>query len=173
MSNSKIDKFNSEGSNRQIYEQVKAVLHGVQGERLGIFAIDPPRSYEHLANSQKVLKEEEIVKYFNGWNPLSSKLHIKKIKDWNHRKREASKEEALVASTRRPQARQPPQEGKKDRKKNSRKPYSPSYRLPRIQKDAMENAFNMARTLMELKDKEEQRMRQPHFPKKYLCLLML
>ncbi|MBW0593965.1 hypothetical protein O181_133680 [Austropuccinia psidii MF-1] len=26
--------------------------------------------------------------------------------------------------------------------------------------------FNMARTLMEFKDKEEQRMRQPHFPKK-------
>ncbi|MBW0591383.1 hypothetical protein O181_131098 [Austropuccinia psidii MF-1] len=56
------------------------------------------------------------------------------------------------------------QEGKK--KKNWRKPYSPSYRIPKIQKDAMENVFNMTRTLMEFKYKEEQRMRQPHFPKK-------
>ncbi|MBW0472277.1 hypothetical protein O181_011992 [Austropuccinia psidii MF-1] len=50
--------------------------------------------------------------------------------------------------------------------KNCRKPYSPSYRIPKIQKDAMENVFNMSRTLMEFKDKEEKRMRQPHFPKK-------
>ncbi|MBW0491653.1 hypothetical protein O181_031368 [Austropuccinia psidii MF-1] len=62
-----------------------------------------------------------------------------------------------------------PQEGKKNKqnkKKNARKPYSPSYKIPKIQKDAMENVFNMARTLMEFKDKEEQRMRQPNFRKK-------
>ncbi|MBW0524158.1 hypothetical protein O181_063873 [Austropuccinia psidii MF-1] len=66
-----------------------------------------------------------------------------------------------------------PQEGKKNKKKNWRKPYSPSYSIPKIQKAAMDNVFNMARTLMEFKGKEEQRMRQPHFPKKYPCLLML
>ncbi|MBW0592676.1 hypothetical protein O181_132391 [Austropuccinia psidii MF-1] len=76
------------------------------------------------------------------------------------KKKEATKEEAPVASTSKPQ------EGKKNKKKNWRKPYSPSYRIPKIQKDAMDNVFNMARTLMEFKDKEEQRMRQPHFPKK-------
>ncbi|MBW0561748.1 hypothetical protein O181_101463 [Austropuccinia psidii MF-1] len=37
---------------------------------------------------------------------------------------------------------------------------------PKIQKDAMDNVFNMARSLMYFKDKEEKRMRQPHFPKK-------
>ncbi|MBW0570816.1 hypothetical protein O181_110531 [Austropuccinia psidii MF-1] len=64
-----------------------------------------------------------------------------------------------------PQANPLPQEWKKNKKKNWRKPYSPSYRIPKLQKDAMENVFNMARTLMEFKDKEEQRMGQPHFPK--------
>ncbi|MBW0569293.1 hypothetical protein O181_109008 [Austropuccinia psidii MF-1] len=59
-----------------------------------------------------------------------------------------------------------PQEGKKNKKKNWRKPYSPSYRIPKIEKDAMDNVFNMARTLMEFKDKEEKSMRQPNFPKK-------
>ncbi|MBW0544940.1 hypothetical protein O181_084655 [Austropuccinia psidii MF-1] len=38
--------------------------------------------------------------------------------------------------------------------------------FPKIQKDAMHNVCNMARTLMEFKDKEEQIMRQPHFSKK-------
>ncbi|MBW0590460.1 hypothetical protein O181_130175 [Austropuccinia psidii MF-1] len=57
-------------------------------------------------------------------------------------------------------------EGKNNKKKNWRKPYSPSYSTPKIQKDAMDNVFNMARTLMEFKDKEEQRKRQPHFPNK-------
>ncbi|MBW0501482.1 hypothetical protein O181_041197 [Austropuccinia psidii MF-1] len=83
-----------------------------------------------------------------------------------HKKKEATNEEAPVASTSNPQVNPLPQEGKKNKKKNWRKPYSPSYRIPKIQKDAMDNVFNMARTLMEFKDKEEQRMRQPHFPKK-------
>ncbi|MBW0504900.1 hypothetical protein O181_044615 [Austropuccinia psidii MF-1] len=49
-----------------------------------------------------------------------------------------------------PQANPLPKEGKK----NWRKPYSPSDRIPKIQKDAMDNVFNMARTLTEFKDKE-------------------
>ncbi|MBW0522503.1 hypothetical protein O181_062218 [Austropuccinia psidii MF-1] len=65
------------------------------------------------------------------------------------------------------------QEGKKNKKKNWRKPYSTIYRILTIQKAAMENFFNRERALMELKDKEEQRMRQPHFPKKYPFALML
>ncbi|MBW0557736.1 hypothetical protein O181_097451 [Austropuccinia psidii MF-1] len=98
------------------------------------------------------------MRYSNGWTPLSSKPQIKKS--------EATKEEAPVASTSKPQANPPPQEGKKNNKKNWRKPYSPSYRIPKIQKDAMDNFFNMVRTLIEFKGKEEQRMRQHHFPKK-------
>ncbi|MBW0540276.1 hypothetical protein O181_079991 [Austropuccinia psidii MF-1] len=129
-----------------------------------------PQIQQGVMNSwhilKKFLKEEEIVRYSNGWNPPSSKPQIKNIKEYHAKTREASKEEAQVASTRKPQANQPPQEGKKNKKKNWKKPYSPSYRITKIQKDGMENGFTMARTLMEFKDKEEQRMRQPHFPKK-------
>ncbi|MBW0578172.1 hypothetical protein O181_117887 [Austropuccinia psidii MF-1] len=42
----------------------------------------------------------------------------------------------------------------------------PKLQYSKIQKNSMENFFNMARTLMEFKDKEEERMRQPHLPKK-------
>ncbi|MBW0504160.1 hypothetical protein O181_043875 [Austropuccinia psidii MF-1] len=76
------------------------------------------------------LKEEEIVKYSNGWTPLSSKPQIKK--DSYNKKREESREEAPVASTRKPPANQPPQEGKKNKKRNWRKPYSSNYIIPRI-----------------------------------------
>ncbi|MBW0594096.1 hypothetical protein O181_133811 [Austropuccinia psidii MF-1] len=129
-----------------------------------------PQIHQGVMNSWYILKrflnEEEIVKYSNGWNPLSSKPQIKKIREYHAKRREATKEEAPVASTRKPQANPCPQEGKKNKRKNWRKPYSPSFRIPKIQKAAMGNVFNMARTLMELKDKEEQRMRQPHFPEK-------
>ncbi|MBW0531130.1 hypothetical protein O181_070845 [Austropuccinia psidii MF-1] len=43
---------------------------------------------------KKILKEEEIVRYSNGWNQLSSKLHIKNIKEYHATKKEATKEEA-------------------------------------------------------------------------------
>ncbi|MBW0576554.1 hypothetical protein O181_116269 [Austropuccinia psidii MF-1] len=129
-----------------------------------------PQIHQGVMNSwhilKKFLKEEEIVRYSNGWNPLSSKPQIKKIKEYHAKKKEATKEEAPVASTSKPQANPLPQEGKNNKKKNCIKPYSPSYRIPKIQKDAMGNVFNIARTFMEFKDKEEQRMRQHHFPKK-------
>ncbi|MBW0585184.1 hypothetical protein O181_124899 [Austropuccinia psidii MF-1] len=129
-----------------------------------------PQIHQGVMNSWHILKrfltDEEIVVYSNGWNPLSSKTQMKKIKDYHSKKKEASKEEAPVASTSKPQANQLPQEGKKNKKMNWRKPYSPNYRIPKIQTDVMENVFNMARNLIEFQGKEEQRMRQPHFPKK-------
>ncbi|MBW0571210.1 hypothetical protein O181_110925 [Austropuccinia psidii MF-1] len=128
-----------------------------------------PQIHEGVTNSwhisKKSLKEEEFVKYSNQSNPLSSKPQIKKDKGLAQKKREERKEEDPVAFTRKPQTNQPPQEGK-NKKMIWRKPYLPSYRISKIQKDAMENFFNIARTLIEFKDKEEQRMRQPHFPKK-------
>ncbi|MBW0569620.1 hypothetical protein O181_109335 [Austropuccinia psidii MF-1] len=63
------------------------------------------------------LTEEEIVVYSNGWNPLSSKPQIKKIKEYPSKKKQGSKEEAPVASTSKPQGNQPPQEGKKNKKR--------------------------------------------------------
>ncbi|MBW0593110.1 hypothetical protein O181_132825 [Austropuccinia psidii MF-1] len=116
-----------------------------------------PQIHQVLMNSWHILKkfliEEEMVRYLNGWNPLSSKRQIKNLKDWHEKKRESSREEAPVTSTKKAQASQPPQKGKKNNKNNWRKPYSPRYRIPRIKKDAMENIFNMDRTLMEFKYK--------------------
>ncbi|MBW0567657.1 hypothetical protein O181_107372 [Austropuccinia psidii MF-1] len=125
-----------------------------------------PQILQGVMNSWHILKEEEIVRYSNGWNPLSSKAQIKKIKEYHAKKTEETKEEAAVASISKPQANPLPQEFKKKNKRNWRKPYSTNCSIPKMQKYSMDNVFNMARTLMEFKDKEEQRMRQTHFPKK-------
>ncbi|MBW0481739.1 hypothetical protein O181_021454 [Austropuccinia psidii MF-1] len=44
------------------------------------------------------------------------------------------------------------------------KPYPQNYRIPKEEKTAMNNVFNMARTLMEFKNKEDERLNQS-FPK--------
>ncbi|MBW0555556.1 hypothetical protein O181_095271 [Austropuccinia psidii MF-1] len=146
MSNSNRYQSPLEGSNRHLQEPVQAVLHSVQRQGLGNVATNTPRSDELLAHPQEAPQR--------GVNRVP------------HQKKEATKEEAPVASTNKPQANPLPQEGKKNKKKNWRKPYPASYRIPKNQKDAMDNVFNISRTLMEFKDKEEKKMRQPHFPKK-------
>ncbi|MBW0584635.1 hypothetical protein O181_124350 [Austropuccinia psidii MF-1] len=57
-----------------------------------------PQIHQGVMTSWKLLKtflkEEEIVRYSNGWNPLSSKPQIKKINEYHTKKQEATKEEA-------------------------------------------------------------------------------
>ncbi|MBW0515238.1 hypothetical protein O181_054953 [Austropuccinia psidii MF-1] len=50
---------------------------------------------------------------------------------------------------------QPQAQNKGKGKAPATKPYSPGYRIPKIQQDAMENVFQMARTMMKLQKKEE------------------
>ncbi|MBW0571532.1 hypothetical protein O181_111247 [Austropuccinia psidii MF-1] len=88
-----------------------------------------PQIHQRVVSSwhilKKLLKEEGIVRYSNGWDALSCKPQLKKINEYHSKKREASKE-APVASTRKPQVNQSPKEEKKNKNKNWRKPYSPS-----------------------------------------------
>ncbi|MBW0520253.1 hypothetical protein O181_059968 [Austropuccinia psidii MF-1] len=79
-----------------------------------------PQIHQGVMNSMHILKmflkEEEIVRYSNGWNPPSSEPQIKKIKEYHPKKRGATKEEAPVASTNKPQANPLSQEGKTNKK---------------------------------------------------------
>ncbi|MBW0525361.1 hypothetical protein O181_065076 [Austropuccinia psidii MF-1] len=50
------------------------------------------------------------------------------------------------------------------------KTYRQGYRIPKIQQDAMENVFQMARTMIELKKKEEARLK---YQKLFLTFFML
>ncbi|MBW0588064.1 hypothetical protein O181_127779 [Austropuccinia psidii MF-1] len=55
--------------------------------------------------------------------------------------------------------KQPQAQNKGKGKAPAPKPYSQGYRIPKIQQDAMENVFQMARAMMELQKKEEARLR--------------
>ncbi|MBW0500606.1 hypothetical protein O181_040321 [Austropuccinia psidii MF-1] len=57
------------------------------------------------------------------------------------------------------------QKAKGNKKPKWNKPYLQNYRIPKKEKRAMDNVFNMARTLMEFKRKEEGILNQS-FPKK-------
>ncbi|MBW0535681.1 hypothetical protein O181_075396 [Austropuccinia psidii MF-1] len=52
------------------------------------------------------------------------------------------------------------QKGKKKAKENCNTPYPRNHRIPKKQKTAMKNVFNIARTMMEFKNKEVERMNQ-------------
>ncbi|MBW0559899.1 hypothetical protein O181_099614 [Austropuccinia psidii MF-1] len=54
MSDSNRYKSHSEGSDRHLHETVQAVIHSVQGQGLGNFATNSPRSDELLEHPQKV-----------------------------------------------------------------------------------------------------------------------
>ncbi|MBW0581322.1 hypothetical protein O181_121037 [Austropuccinia psidii MF-1] len=54
--------------------------------------------------------------------------------------------------------KQPKTQNKGKGKAPATKPYSQGYRITKIQQDAMENGFQMARTMMELQKKEESRL---------------
>ncbi|MBW0584550.1 hypothetical protein O181_124265 [Austropuccinia psidii MF-1] len=82
--------------------------------------------------------------------------------------KEKSPVEAPQASTRKNPPQQVPNKPKKTLKTNQmgkqkakekaktkwNKPYPQNYRIPKKEKTAMDNVFNMARTLMEFKNKE-------------------
>ncbi|MBW0590009.1 hypothetical protein O181_129724 [Austropuccinia psidii MF-1] len=89
MSDSNRYKSHSEGSNRHSHEPVQTVLHSLQRQGLGNVAANTPRSDELLEHPPR----EGNSGILDGWNPLSSKPQIKKIKEYHAKKKEATKEE--------------------------------------------------------------------------------
>ncbi|MBW0502191.1 hypothetical protein O181_041906 [Austropuccinia psidii MF-1] len=166
MSNINRYKSHSEGSNRYLYEPVQAVLHSIQGQELGNVPTNPPRSDELLAHPKRISQRggnSEILKWMESTIIQASNPKDKGLPG----RKEGGKQGRSPSSFYQRASSQPASPRREEEKENNlRKPYFPSYRIPKIQKDSMDNDFNMSRTLMEFKDKEDQRMRQPHFPRK-------
>ncbi|MBW0546969.1 hypothetical protein O181_086684 [Austropuccinia psidii MF-1] len=128
-----------------------------------------------------------------GWTPMACKGEVQQIKAWFKNQsmlseaqkkmlaqgKENSPVEAPQASTSKSQPKQVPKKGKKTPKSNQKgkkkakgkarpmwnNSYLKNYRILKKEKTAMENVFNMARTLMEFKNQAEERLNQS-FPKK-------
>ncbi|MBW0590002.1 hypothetical protein O181_129717 [Austropuccinia psidii MF-1] len=137
---------------------------------------------------KKFMGPEKTEELLRGWTLMSFKGQVQQIKAWlkcqnmfseDQKKKFAqgndkSPVEAPQASTSKilPQQvpkgyKQPPQSIQKGNQKAKgkakskwNKPYPQKYRIPKREKTAMENVFNMARTLMEFRNKEEERLNQ-------------
>ncbi|MBW0567466.1 hypothetical protein O181_107181 [Austropuccinia psidii MF-1] len=119
---------------------------------------------------------------------MSCKGQVQQIKAWlkkqsilsdDHKQKLAQGKdnipvEAPQASTRKNSPQKVPKKGKESLKSNPegkqkekgkekphwKKTYPQNYRIQKKEKTSMDNVFNMARTLMEFKKKEEERMNQ-------------
>ncbi|MBW0500721.1 hypothetical protein O181_040436 [Austropuccinia psidii MF-1] len=141
-------------------------------------------SYLHI---KSFLGQEKAIELLGKWIPLSCKDKVKKIKNWlknqsllsKYQRKEmemipALKKEGPVASTsskpapevsnnklKGPQKKQKgpkSHQGNDKGKVNWRRPYPKGYRITKLEHSAVDSVFNMARTLMEFKAKEQERM---------------
>ncbi|MBW0489409.1 hypothetical protein O181_029124 [Austropuccinia psidii MF-1] len=100
----------------------------------------------------------------NRWHPLMEKKNMMLLtEEWKKNNplppKKVPKTAQEAISTNSNVKKQPQAQNKGKGKAPAKKPYSQGYRIPNIQQDAMENVFQMARTMMELQKKEEARLK--------------
>ncbi|MBW0584958.1 hypothetical protein O181_124673 [Austropuccinia psidii MF-1] len=159
------------GRNRNLSMPIQKLVQSIQRRGVG--------------NMPKHL--EKTIELLGGWDPLSFKGKVKKIKKWLknqsllsiHQKKELEMTPALqtegpVPSTsskpapevskdkhKGPQKKQrgpKNHQGKGKGKANWHRPYPQRYRIPKLEPSAMDSVFNMSRTLLEFTAKEQKRM---------------
>ncbi|MBW0479238.1 hypothetical protein O181_018953 [Austropuccinia psidii MF-1] len=109
---------------------------------------------------RKFLGHPNTCKLPNGWHPLMEKKNMTLLTaEWRKNNPPPPKQVPKIV----PEARssnssikkQPQAQNKGKGKAPAKKPYSQGYRIPKIQQDAMENGFQMARIMMEVRKKEK------------------
>ncbi|MBW0504864.1 hypothetical protein O181_044579 [Austropuccinia psidii MF-1] len=113
---------------------------------------------------RKFLNNPHICKLLNGWNPfMERKNMILLTEEWRKINpsdpKQVPKTAPVASSSNCNVKKQPQSQNKGKGKAPATNPYSKGYRIPKIQQDAMENVFQIARTMMELQKKEEARVK--------------
>ncbi|MBW0551907.1 hypothetical protein O181_091622 [Austropuccinia psidii MF-1] len=109
---------------------------------------------------RKFLSHPNTCKLLNGRHPLMEKKNMMLLTaEWRKNNPPPPKQvprPAPVASSSNSNVKKQPQAPNKGKgMAPAPKPYSQGYRIPKIQQDAMENVFRMARTMMKFQKKEE------------------
>ncbi|MBW0491321.1 hypothetical protein O181_031036 [Austropuccinia psidii MF-1] len=161
----------------------------VEWELLPSLWIGTMNSYLQVKKLMGPEKTEELLR---DWKPTSCKGQVQQIKAWlknqgmfseYQKKRLAQgKDNSPVDNPQASTSKNPPQQvlnkGKQPPKNNQNgkqkangkakckwsQPHSQNYQIPKKEKTAKDNVFNMARTLMEFKNEEEESINQS-FPK--------
>ncbi|MBW0563407.1 hypothetical protein O181_103122 [Austropuccinia psidii MF-1] len=112
---------------------------------------------------RKFLGHPNTCKLLNGCHPLMEKENMMLLtaewrKDNPPPPKQVPKTDPVASSSNSNVKKQPQAQNKGNGKAPVTKPYSQGYRIQNIQQDAMENAFQIARTMMELQKKEEARL---------------
>ncbi|MBW0544551.1 hypothetical protein O181_084266 [Austropuccinia psidii MF-1] len=113
---------------------------------------------------RKFLGYPNTCKLLTGWHPLMEKKNIILLTaEWRKNNppppKQVPKTAPIARSSNSNMKRKPQAQNKGKGKAPATKPYRQGYRIPNIQKDAMENVFQMARTMMELQKKAEARLK--------------
>ncbi|MBW0497619.1 hypothetical protein O181_037334 [Austropuccinia psidii MF-1] len=152
MSNSNRYKSHPGGSDRHLHEPVQEVFHGLKGKILGNVPTNMPRSYELIKNPEKAPQR-------GGNGEILQWMEHTIIQTSNQN--EGGKQGICPSSFYQKATSQPTSPRREEEKGKEVEETI----IPKLE-DTMDNVFKIVRALMEFKDKEEQRMRQPHFPKK-------
>ncbi|MBW0577528.1 hypothetical protein O181_117243 [Austropuccinia psidii MF-1] len=173
------------GSNRDIPVSVQELVYSgkqQEWELLPSLCIGTMNSYFQVKKLMGTEKTEELLR---GWTPMSCKGQVQQIKAWLKKQSMLSEDQkkklaqgkdnspmgALQASTSKSPPQQVPNKEKQTPKSNQKgkqkekgkakskwnKPYPQNHRIPKKEKTDMDNVFNMSRTLMEFKKKDEER----------------
>ncbi|MBW0543650.1 hypothetical protein O181_083365 [Austropuccinia psidii MF-1] len=104
------------------------------------------------------LGHPNTCKLLNGWHPLMEKNNMMLLTaKWRKHNptppKQMPKTAPVARSSNSNVKKQPKAQNKGKGNAPATKPYSQGYRIPKIQKDSMENVFQMARTMMEFQKK--------------------
>ncbi|MBW0573573.1 hypothetical protein O181_113288 [Austropuccinia psidii MF-1] len=113
---------------------------------------------------RKLLGHPNTCKLLNEWYQfMEQKKMILLTAEWRKNNppppKEVPKTAPVARSSNSKVKKQPQAQNKGKGKAPTTKPYSQGYRIPKIQQDAMENVFEMAKTMMKLQKKEEARLK--------------
>ncbi|MBW0566725.1 hypothetical protein O181_106440 [Austropuccinia psidii MF-1] len=170
-------------NNREIPESVKELVYGSKTATVGTSSKSLDRHHELISSSEEVhgtrkdrgTSEGLDTHVLQRKSPTDKSLVEKPKHVIRGLEEEIGPREAPQASTIKNTPQQVPnkpkqtpktnQKGKQKAKPKCNQPYPQNYSITKKEKTAMDNVFNMAITLMEFKNKEEERLNQS-FPKK-------
>ncbi|MBW0584192.1 hypothetical protein O181_123907, partial [Austropuccinia psidii MF-1] len=134
--------------------QTAKTVQGVPDQRRSV-----EKLHEFLHDCEKVPETSQYLQIAQLMASIDGKEKHDSVDTRKEEKQPSTTQKSVKNSSNSNMKKQPQAQNKGKGKAPATKPYSQGYRIPKIQQDAMENVFQMARTMMELQKKEEARLK--------------
>ncbi|MBW0564257.1 hypothetical protein O181_103972, partial [Austropuccinia psidii MF-1] len=161
------DKGQADTTTRRLSGHLKSQPEGLKQGIAAQRVPDPSRSveklHELLPDCEKIPGPSQHLQVTQSMKSIDGKEHDAFPAEWRKNNPPPPKQvpkTAPIASSSNSNVKKQPQAQKKGKGKAlATRSYSHGYRIPKIQQDAMEIVFQMARTMMELPKKDEARLK--------------